>query len=80
MLASHPDCAMFVERFVRSEREGVLSRAAFGNAFDYRVSRTDRSRGYRYDSRREFDDDAAQSSPARLVERHGNPDDARIPV
>lgn len=77
MLASHPDCAMFVERFVRSEREGVLSRAALETlsiiAYRGPIGRAD------IDAIRGVNSTMTLRNLLLrgLVERHGNPDDAR---
>ncbi|QQS15950.1 MAG: SMC-Scp complex subunit ScpB [Candidatus Moraniibacteriota bacterium] len=77
VLTSHPDCAAFVERFVRSERESTLSRAALETlaivAYRGPIGRA------------EIDAIRGVNSAMTLrnlllrglVERRGNPDDAR---
>lgn len=77
VLTSHPDCAAFVERFVRSEREGVLSRAALETlsivAYRGPIGRAE------IDSIRGVNSTMTLRNLLLrgLIERRGNPDDAR---
>lgn len=77
MLTSHPDCATFVERLVRSEREGTLSRAALETlsivAYRGPIGRAD------IDAIRGVNSTMTLRNLLLrgLIERRGNPDDAR---
>lgn len=77
VLTSHPDSALFVERFLRSEREGALSRAALETlsivAYRGPIGRTD------IDSIRGVNSTMTLRSLLLrgLIERRGNPDDTR---
>lgn len=77
VLTSHPDNAVFVERFIRREREGALSRAALETlsivAYRGPIGRAD------IDSIRGVNSTMTLRSLLLrgLIERFGNPDDAR---
>ncbi|QQR77061.1 MAG: SMC-Scp complex subunit ScpB [Candidatus Moraniibacteriota bacterium] len=77
VLTSHPDSALFVERFVRSEREGALSRAALETlsivAYRSPIGRAD------IDSIRGVNSTMTLRSLLLrgLIERRGNLDDTR---
>lgn len=77
LLTSHPDSALFVERFVRNEREGALSRAALETlsivAYRSPIGRAD------IDSIRGVNSTMTLRSLLLrgLIERRGNPDDTR---
>lgn len=77
LLASHPDNAPFVERLVKSEREGGLSKSALEtlSIVSYRgpVSRADIEAIRGVNSTQTLRNLVLRG----LVERRGNPDDAR---